>query len=185
MPLVNQALTAHFLGFSRKRLRILDQEIRVLAPRDDYLQGRPGGVDREGRFEAPLAEQFLHSLDEESLVFDIGSGIGFYAMLASWRMRQPIYAFEPDEVSALYLRRNLKGRRYQLIRKCVGAVDDDQTVTLDRFCDEHCLAPTHVKMDIEGHEIQALNGMRQVLRTHRPMLFVEFHRRLILQRSAT
>ena len=182
MPVVKHWLVAHFVGFSEKRLRVAGGDIRFVAGRDDYVAGRPGGVDRLGRFEAPLMEAFLESLRPESIVFDVGGGIGLYALVASQRTSAPVYVFEPNPVCALYLRRNLNGRRYRLIRKCVGAVDDDQTVTLDRFCDEHRLAPTHVKMDIEGHEIQALKGMRQVLRTHRPMLFVEFHRRLILQR---
>jgi FkbM family methyltransferase len=36
-------------------------------------------------------------------------------------------------------------------------------------------APNLVKLDVEGHELGALVGMRFTLERHRPVLFIEFH----------
>ena len=49
-----------------------------------------------------------------------------------------------------------------------------QAVTLDRFLeDEPCI--DIIKMDIEGAEWRALQGMRRLIQRHRPLLFTEFH----------
>ena len=43
--------------------------------------------------------------------------------------------------------------------------------------------PTHVKMDIEGFEEEGLMGAREMLRTFRPILFLELHGELIRRRK--
>jgi FkbM family methyltransferase len=47
--------------------------------------------------------------------------------------------------------------------------------TIDKFCVARSLAPTVIKIDIEGFEIHALRGARQTLARHRPTLVVEMH----------
>jgi FkbM family methyltransferase len=48
-----------------------------------------------------------------------------------------------------------------------------ETVTLDSFCAELSIVPDFVKIDIEGAELLALNGMQSVLRDHAPMMMIE------------
>jgi len=43
--------------------------------------------------------------------------------------------------------------------------------------------PTHIKMDIEGFEQEGLLGAREILRQHRPILFLELHGDLIRRRN--
>jgi FkbM family methyltransferase len=52
-----------------------------------------------------------------------------------------------------------------------------ETVTLDKFFEmEGCPAIQLIKMDIEGWEIEALDGMRRLIRCNRPLtLIVEFY----------
>jgi FkbM family methyltransferase len=47
--------------------------------------------------------------------------------------------------------------------------------TIDAFCTARSLAPTLIKIDIEGFEIHALCGARQTLARHHPTLVVEMH----------
>jgi FkbM family methyltransferase len=47
--------------------------------------------------------------------------------------------------------------------------------TIDAFCAARSLAPTLIKIDIEGFEIHALRGAKQILARHRPTLVVEMH----------
>lgn len=46
-------------------------------------------------------------------------------------------------------------------------------ITLDAYCGEHELAPTCIKIDVEGHELHVLRGSKDVLAKARPDLVVE------------
>jgi FkbM family methyltransferase len=49
------------------------------------------------------------------------------------------------------------------------------TITLDKFCRDACISQVDlIKLDIEGAEILALNGMSQLVRTCHPILIIEF-----------
>ena len=47
--------------------------------------------------------------------------------------------------------------------------------TLDQFCAREDVAPTLVKIDVEGYEGEVLAGAGEMLRTLRPVLLVELH----------
>lgn len=49
------------------------------------------------------------------------------------------------------------------------------TVTLDRYCAQHDLRPALVKIDVEGAELEVLEGCRKVLRQARPVIIVAVH----------
>jgi FkbM family methyltransferase len=53
-------------------------------------------------------------------------------------------------------------------------------VTLDDLLDLSGKAPTHVKVDVEGHESHVLRGGRRTLTEARPILFLELHNEMIL-----
>jgi len=48
-----------------------------------------------------------------------------------------------------------------------------EMVTLDKFVATRQIEPTLVKIDIEGHELEALEGMREMIVQHLPILMVE------------
>jgi FkbM family methyltransferase len=50
-----------------------------------------------------------------------------------------------------------------------------ELTTIDVFCFDHRIAPSLIKMDIEGFEFHALSGARQTLMRHRPEIIVEVH----------
>ena len=54
-------------------------------------------------------------------------------------------------------------------------------VTLDRFLAERDLAPEVVKIDVEGAEIAVLEGARESLEKHKPLIFLSVHPKLIAQ----
>jgi FkbM family methyltransferase len=47
--------------------------------------------------------------------------------------------------------------------------------TLDRYCSDHPLKPSLIKMDVEGSELPALQGGVRLLREARPSLLMEFN----------
>lgn len=125
-------------------------------------------------------------------VLDIGAHIGYYTLLASKRVgpHGKVYAFEPDPHNFSLLKKNIKTNNIKnvvLVNKAVGDKDttthfylnptntgDNRTykndnpskritvqqIKLDGFITE----PVHViKMDIQGSELKALEGMKRLL----------------------
>ena len=59
-----------------------------------------------------------------------------------------------------------------------------QEVTLDHLAEEFDLRPTHIKIDVEGHEASVIRGGQQVLsRPASPTLFLELHNQMIRDRG--
>lgn len=53
-----------------------------------------------------------------------------------------------------------------------------QTVTVDQLTLQHG-APTHLKIDVEGHEAAVLRGARTTLSQYSPLLFLELHNEIV------
>lgn len=51
----------------------------------------------------------------------------------------------------------------------------------DSLCAEHAFEPDAVKIDVEGHELRVLQGLRATIARNRPLLFLELHPALIAQ----
>lgn len=52
-------------------------------------------------------------------------------------------------------------------------------MTLPEIADAFALNPTHVKIDVEGYEQNVINGAKNYLSKHRPVIFLELHNKLI------
>jgi FkbM family methyltransferase len=60
------------------------------------------------------------------------------------------------------------------------------TDTLDNIVQRHGLSTIHlIKIDIEGAELEALQGMSQILKTHRPVLILEMNEEAQQQRNSS
>ena len=53
-----------------------------------------------------------------------------------------------------------------------------EATTIDQLAQQFG-APTHIKVDVEGHEAAALRGARDTLRSFAPTLFIELHNELV------
>lgn len=150
--------------------------------------------------EIMLFKRFINNGD---VVLDIGANIGFYSKLFSKLVGETgsVHAFEPDRTNFQHLTsftqacRNLN--RYQkavshktevihiYTSKLLNV--DHRTYPIDNY--ESCyeieaialddwldrLPTIHlIKMDIQGYESKAIEGMRQLIKRDTPILFLEF-----------
>ena len=126
----------------------------------------------------------LHVLRPGDLFVDVGANIGSYTVLASKVCGSDSLAIEPDPHTAIALKSNIDLNNIEhIVRVCTTAVSDQvgtisftrgkdtmnrvatandpatqlvPVTTLDQLLVD--VKPTIIKMDIEGHESQALKG---------------------------
>jgi FkbM family methyltransferase len=49
------------------------------------------------------------------------------------------------------------------------------SITLDEFCRDKKLSPDIIKVDIEGSEIEMLIGAKNIIKKHKPIIFLSYH----------
>jgi len=133
-------------------------------------------IDQSGTYEPALTVAMSDRIDESSVVYDVGSRYGYYSTLAVAAGARPenVHCFEADVVAHHVLSGNHRDEGVVTNRIRVGSESGGSRVTLDDYADRNS-PPTLVKIDTEGAETDILRGTSNVLRTHRPALFVEMH----------
>jgi Methyltransferase FkbM domain len=132
-----------------------------------------------GMFEWELHRFFQKALSGAELVFDVGGYVGYDALLFAATSRARVVTFEPDEDRARFIARNVAcnpelQRRVDVTNVAVGSRDTADVITLDSFS-QSVGEPDFIKIDIDGGELEALEGARTLLRGRRPHLVVETH----------
>ncbi len=157
----------------------------------------------QGTNEPAVQEVLARELSSGKVAYDIGANIGFFTIIAAREVgpQGRVIAFEPLPDNVRWLRHNadLNGfSQVDVVEAAVGA--QPGTVSLeaggagvwarisetgehavrmlrldDAIADGSLPPPDVVKMDIEGAEVQALEGMRDTLVNHRPTVIVELH----------
>lgn len=156
-----------------------------------------------GTLERRKLDSFVSRIRTGATVWDVGANVGLYA-LPSARACGPggrVFAFEPMPRNVDYLRRHLAmnvlqnvviveaavGRRPGRLRMANGGspseshVDPDgalevAAIALDQWrtaCDAP--APALVKIDVEGAEVDVLEGARETLARHLPPIYLALH----------
>jgi FkbM family methyltransferase len=155
-----------------------------------------------GTYEPEQTALFCRQIRPGDVVFDIGANAGYYTLLAA-RLAGPrgkVIACEPDPRIAAFLRAHVAANRLTnvaAVQSAVGAEcgtahfsrgrgtgtgrmsdSGELTVrvrTLDELADEYAAFPTHLKIDVEGAELDVLRGGREVLSRARPTIFLSTH----------
>jgi FkbM family methyltransferase len=152
---------------------------------------------------------FSREVVADSVVFDIGANVGSYAILASVLVgpKGHVVAFEPVDENVGFLRRHIELNHLENVRVVPAAVsahtgevrfakspdrlqgrisqrgtDVFPSVSVDEFVqDAGVPAPDFLKIDVEGGELEVLNGATEVLRHVRPVIFLATHSDEVLE----
>lgn len=163
--------------------------------------GRLGQALTAGR---PYEHQLLDEIYERHLsgmAIDVGASVGNHTLFLAAVCGLSVIAIEPDPLAHEMLLDNLAlnpgldvetfqvaaGRQQSMRYDCRGTltslhrvepcVDGDVViVAIDEILDEQCDV-TLVKVDIEGHEADALDGARATLMRCHPLVYTEAHSR--------
>ena len=181
---------------------MIESKHGILEVPDDKIHGnmvRYGGLQTPKQ-KIMLDQKVIHSTD---IVLDIGAHVGTFSIPFALQCKPPkIYAVEATHESYEVLLRNIKRNRLENVIVPIRAIvsDSNQTMavkdpsrvksneswikqyhpsetgvkgfTLDEmFKDLDSI--DFVKMDIEGSEIRALKGFRELLKKHSPVLYIE------------
>jgi len=155
-----------------------------------------------GTYEKEQTSLFLERIRPGDVVLDIGAACGYYTLLAAKLVGKGgrIVSFEPDPKNAAYLRRHVSANQLSQAmvlqmalsdnsgqarfgggsgsgtgRLCDGGAYDVTVRRLDDVAAQLQLAPTHLKIDVEGAELAVLRGGEQTIRRCMPTIFLSTH----------
>ncbi|MFB6301607.1 MAG: FkbM family methyltransferase [Haloferacaceae archaeon] len=148
-----------------------------------------------GHGETDVIEDFLAHLTDGDVVWDVGANQGTYSLFAAKRGAE-VHAFEPNPDAYEIIERNAQrnGVSIQVHRVALGSTNDTmvlreadragtrwiaqegpgEEVTVRRGDDLQVPPPDVLKIDVEGAEVDVLEGMRSLLEECR-VCYVEIH----------
>jgi len=158
-----------------------------------------------GSYEMNKRLAFEAEIEPGTVIYDIGANVGYFSLLAAVLTGKEgkVFAFEPLPRNIEFLRKHIELNKMAQISVIEAAVSDHsgeayfdlgassamghlseagemrvRMVCLDEMLDKgELLPPDYIKLDVEGAEYEALQGARHLLKTHRPVLFLDTHNR--------
>jgi FkbM family methyltransferase len=136
------------------------------------------------------------------VLFDVGAHAGYFTLLAARRVGASgqVVAFEPEPHNVAMLRANVVLNKLGNVSVEAAAVAgregtrrfghgagsgtgalaeagelEVRAVTLDAYCGRSRLTPDAIKIDVEGGELEVLDGASALLRDARPLVFLSTH----------
>lgn len=155
-----------------------------------------------GNYEPEKTNTIINSVKPNDIALDVGAHIGYFSMLMSKIVGSNghVYAFEPRPLNQKMLSKNIEVNNCanvtiltSAIGNFIGKVNFDATTgtgtghvtedgnisvsitTIDNFCNEKNIKPSYIKIDIEGGELDALNGAEQTIIKFKPKILLATH----------
>jgi FkbM family methyltransferase len=159
-----------------------------------------------GQYELPIQQALVREVKAGMTFFDVGANAGFFTLVAARLVGTSgkVVAFEPEPVSAQYIREQLSINHLGYCHVAEEAIGDQVRTAPFAFSapgssmahlgnaakNEQCIQvklgtldnaveswgkPDFIKMDIEGAEAKALQGAGRLLDQHRPIWLIELH----------
>ena len=138
-----------------------------------------------GVYEPLETELVKNEIKKDNVVLDIGAFIGYYTLIFAKLVgdQGKVFAFEPDSKSFDLLKKNVQLNGYKnviLEQKAVSNKNEKkievENICLDDYFKDYDGKIDFIKIDIEGAEKLALDGMSTLLHKNKDIkLMTEFH----------
>jgi len=158
-----------------------------------------------GRYEVDRLREFEDELRPGYVVYDVGANVGIYALHATFAVGESgwVYAFEPLERNLQYLRKHMSLNRVANCTIVENAVCNREgmlafsaaswqpsmarlsaqgeisvpATTLDIciYGKKRFRPPNVIKIDVEGAEVEVLQGAARTITEFHPTIFLEIH----------
>jgi 23S rRNA U2552 (ribose-2'-O)-methylase RlmE/FtsJ len=135
-------------------------------------------------YEPVETEIIKKNINKGDHVIDLGASVGYYTLLLAKLVGKngKVYSFESNPEKISILEKNIHLNNYQniiLIQKFVSNKSTTnsgiQSIALDDYF-QQSNSINLIKMDIEGAEVQAIEGMKQLLENNQNIkIITEFH----------
>lgn len=158
-----------------------------------------------GSYEREQTRLFQQCIAPGSVLLDVGACVGYYTLLGA-KLVGPngkVFAFEPSQRNSAFLRRHVEQNGSRNVSVFTCALGNENTTVsfgagtgtgtarvtaygdarvsqrrLDDIAREESMLPTHIKIDVEGHELDVLLGGEMTIRKYKPTLFLSTHQSL-------
>ncbi len=150
-------------------------------------------IEKYGIWEPRTTQYIIYNLKAGQVFLDIGAQAGYFSMLASY-LGASVIAFEPSTVNRECLRENCPSAKVidralsntnGPVKLYTGVTPGEHSLEQNyhnasgfedveaiRYDDLGLGVPDMVKIDVEGHERQVLEGMQSILTTDRPITLI-------------
>jgi len=186
---------------SEAEVRILKGPLRG----KKWIKGAGPNAYWFGTYEVERLRALANAVSPGAVVYDVGANVGIYSLLVSLLAGPSgmVYAFEPLERNLLYLRRHLTLNKIQNCVVLEAAVCNREgtrsfsaaswsssmahlsadgeisvpTTSLDSciYGERRFRPPDILKIDVEGAEMEVLEGATRALTEFHPAIFLEIH----------
>lgn len=145
----------------------------------------------------PETKSILPSiLKKNSIIFDLGANVGYYSAIFSFYSPKGIvYAFEPSYKNFNFLKLNVKsysniylydnavsnftGEKQDIIHSIWNVETEERLfkfIKIDDFIVQNKIHNIDlIKIDIDGYELEALQGMKNILKKFNPYFLIEIN----------
>jgi FkbM family methyltransferase len=156
-----------------------------------------------GQFEPYKTEAFLNSFNKGDVFFDIGAHFGYFSAIAASINGDSgqIFAFEPRPMNIKFFNRHMRANKFnnvKLFKAAIGGTEGEvkfetshgsatgrvsengdlvvKQLCIDKMVKEGILpSPSFIKIDVEGGEIEVLEGTKNVISSYRPRMIIATH----------
>jgi FkbM family methyltransferase len=175
---------------------------RLFCSHENYIERM---VMQRGSFEPESTAATLRAVQAGQIAIDVGSNVGYYTLLLAQGVgpRGQVHAFEPTRWAFERCQRNMSlnpQHSAQIHLNHAGLLAEErsgveaiesrfsarilakqtleqlQFLTLDRYCAERNITRIDfMKVDVDGYDLQVMQGARNILRQSNAVLLCELH----------